>query len=82
MLGRFRIVLLGALAHILLRLLYASFRLKRAEIPSQTEAEAGARPAIFAFWHNRQLLMPWLRCKFRSRRGQRKLWVLGSAHAD
>lgn len=41
-----------------------------------------APPSIIAFWHGRQLMLPWVYDRFLAERTDRKLYALNSLHSD
>jgi len=77
-----RIAVLAGLATWLLRLLFATYRVRIERAPRDWRTMVGERPLIFAFWHNRQLLMPLMHRVARPSLRGRRLYTLISAHAD
>jgi lysophospholipid acyltransferase (LPLAT)-like uncharacterized protein len=73
--------LLGWILRVVVTAIGASLRW-RVEDPSGLLARTPPEPLIFAFWHNRILMLPFLFKKHWSRRRRDKVAVLVSASAD
>ncbi len=73
--------LLGWLLRVVVTAIGASLRW-RIEDPSGLLARTPAEPLIFAFWHNRILMLPFLFKKHWSKRKRDKMAVLVSASQD
>lgn len=69
-------IFLGILIASYIHLVYLTSRVRRQVHPAAAEYVRGEKPAIFAFWHGRMLLMP----AFSPR--NRAMWVMISHHRD
>lgn len=69
-------------ASILLRLLHSSLRWKVVGLEGSEQYWACKEPRIIVFWHDRQLLMPWLYRIARKKGLSKPMTVLNSQHRD
>jgi lysophospholipid acyltransferase (LPLAT)-like uncharacterized protein len=64
------------------RVLGATLRLTEAGVDAMEPLWAAGQPLIYAAWHGRILMIPWLSARFERRRGARAVRVLASRSRD
>jgi lysophospholipid acyltransferase (LPLAT)-like uncharacterized protein len=64
------------------RALGATLRLTEEGVPAMEPLWAARRPLIYAVWHGRILMIPWLNARLRRTRGARPVRVLASRSRD
>jgi lysophospholipid acyltransferase (LPLAT)-like uncharacterized protein len=69
-------------AAVAVRALGATLRLREEGVASMQEVWAAHRPVIYAVWHGRILMIPWLSQRMRRTRGARATRVLASRSRD
>jgi len=69
-------------AAVAVRALGATLRLTEAGVEGIEPLWAAGRPLIYAAWHARILMIPWLNARFERRRGGRHVCVLASRSRD
>src|SRR6185503_18074983 len=69
-------------AAVAVRALGATLRLTEAGVEGIEPLWAAGRPLIYATWHARILMIPWLSTRFERRRGGRHVCVLASRSRD
>lgn len=79
---KFRIALIGVIGSLILRLLNFTLRWEMVGLSGDNRSWASGNPRIIAFWHGRQLFMPWLYRNFRVRGKGRPFYMLISNHSD
>ncbi len=67
---------------LVLRVLQASLRWKWSGFDGERRRWVDGPPLIGVFWHNRQLMMPWVFVRCRKRWSRRTLYMLISEHRD
>lgn len=77
-----RINLIGMLGAWTLRAINVTLRWDRSGIDETKSVWAHEDPRIIAFWHSRQLFMPFVYRSALSKSGDRHMAALGSKHAD
>jgi lysophospholipid acyltransferase (LPLAT)-like uncharacterized protein len=79
-----RNILLGSLAALVIRMLYATIRWERRGFDPDRSPWSDPTAAIFAFWHGRMLMLPrhYTETVRRSQRPKRRGFMLISQHGD
>ena len=70
------------LAAVVVRLLGATLRLQTRGLEAMLPLWAARRPVIYAVWHGRILMLPWLNSRLRRSHGARAARVLASRSRD
>jgi lysophospholipid acyltransferase (LPLAT)-like uncharacterized protein len=77
-----RTVLAPALAAVAVRALGATLRVTEVGVETLQPRWAAGQPLIYAVWHDRILMVPWLTARLRRTRGARAVCVLTSRSRD
>jgi lysophospholipid acyltransferase (LPLAT)-like uncharacterized protein len=77
-----RVYVLGFLAALVIRALYATVRWERINLAPNDPGLLAPEPLIWAFWHGRMLMLPRHYLRVRGRRRAARLYVLISRHGD
>lgn len=77
--GNWKARVIGSIAGWLIRLVGMTLRVKMQDASGVTDRKNGPGPVLYAFWHNRVFLMPYVKWKFFN---HRKAVVLTSASKD
>lgn len=79
---RVEIALAATLAAALVRLLGLTLRVRAAGVEALLPLWRSRRPLIYAVWHGRILMVPWMNARLRRRAGARLVRVLASRSRD
>jgi lysophospholipid acyltransferase (LPLAT)-like uncharacterized protein len=77
-----RIYVLGFLAALVIRVLYATIRWERINLAPEDSGLLAPEPQIFAFWHGRMLMLPRHYMRHRGSRRTARPYMLISRHGD
>ncbi len=77
-----RIYVLGFLAALIIRVLYATIRWERVNLGPSDPGMRASDPQIFAFWHGRMLMLPGHYMRHRGARRTARPYMLISRHGD
>ncbi len=77
-----RIYVLGFLAALVIRVLYATIRWERVNLGPSDPGMLAPEAQIFAFWHGRMLMLPRHYMRHRGRRRTARPYMLISRHGD
>lgn len=80
--ARVRILVIGFLGAVVLRLVNLTLRWKRIGLSEDERWWADGKPCILVFWHGRQLFMPWIYLNHRRSRRAPAMAALISQHSD
>jgi len=77
-----KVFLASRLGIWILRFIHATLKWEKIGFDNGREQWADSTPIIGAFWHGRQLMIPWCYLEHKSKKCSRKMFVLISHHAD
>jgi len=77
-----KVQILSFLAQAILRVIKLTLRWKEVGLDGKERHWANGQPRIIAFWHNRQLFMPWIYLKSKEKGNARPMYCLSSRHGD
>jgi lysophospholipid acyltransferase (LPLAT)-like uncharacterized protein len=77
-----RTYILGSLAALVIRVLYATIRWERVNLSPDAPRMLASEPQIFAFWHGRMLMLPKHYMRLRGRLRTARPYMLISRHGD
>lgn len=77
-----KVYFVGLLGSLFLRLINSTLRWQVVGLDAQQKLWVSGKPAILAFWHGQQLLMPWIYFKSAAKKNRKPIAVLISQHED